>query len=212
MRNADDARWNHNLHYQRLILDAVPDGARSALDIGCGDGLLLRELATRVPHVVGIDVDAPSLARARVELSRASTVDAQFIEGDAMTHPFAPESFDVVAAVAMLHHLDARAGLERLRELVAPGGLLGVVGLASVASPADAARSLAGAALHHPYRWATRRTMWEHGAPTVWPPPETYGDMRRLVGELLPGARFRTHLFWRYTVLWRKPPADGVSR
>ena len=118
MRNADDARWNHNLHYQRLILDAVPDGARSALDIGCGDGLLLRELATRVPHVVGIDVDAPSLARARVELSRASTVDAQFIEGDAMTHPFAPESFDVVAAVAMLHHLDARAGLERLRELV----------------------------------------------------------------------------------------------
>ncbi len=33
-------RWNHNIHYYRLILDAVPTGARSALDVGCGNGLL----------------------------------------------------------------------------------------------------------------------------------------------------------------------------
>ncbi|MBT2225388.1 AMP-binding protein [Nonomuraea sp. NEAU-A123] len=39
--------WNHNVHYQRLVLDAIPDGCEHALDVGCGDGLLAAELASR---------------------------------------------------------------------------------------------------------------------------------------------------------------------
>lgn len=51
-------RWNHNIHYHRLILDAVPAGASSALDVGCGNGLLSTELHSRVSKVAGIDLDA----------------------------------------------------------------------------------------------------------------------------------------------------------
>jgi hypothetical protein len=29
--------------------------------------------------------------------------------------------------------------------------------------------------------------------------------MRRLTRDLLPGARYRRHLLWRYSVVWRKP-------
>src|SRR4051812_25699589 len=36
--------WNHNIHYHGLVLDAVPVGATFALDAGCGDGDLAREL------------------------------------------------------------------------------------------------------------------------------------------------------------------------
>ncbi len=32
--------WNHNVHYQPVILGAVPAGCGRALDVGCGDGLL----------------------------------------------------------------------------------------------------------------------------------------------------------------------------
>lgn len=200
-----DTRWNHNLHHQRVILDALPSSARSALDVGCGDGLLVRELAARVPRVVGIDLDGPSLSRARGELAGVDAARVELVQGDVMTHPFEAASFDLVASVATLHHLDARAGLIRMRELLAPGGLLAIVGLAAVGSPSDAARSLAGAVANRPYQLLTGRRHWEHAAPTVWPPPESYGSMRRIVAELLPGARFRTHLFWRYTVLWTKP-------
>ena len=43
-RTAPADPWNHNIHYHRLILDAVPPGARRALDVGCGEGTLARQL------------------------------------------------------------------------------------------------------------------------------------------------------------------------
>jgi hypothetical protein len=41
-----------------------------------------------------------------------------------------------------------------------------------------------------------------HHVPLVWPPPETYAGMRALVRELLPGARYRRHTGFRYSVVW----------
>jgi hypothetical protein len=42
-----DEYWNHNVHYQPVILDAVPDGCGAALEVGCADGMLARRLAER---------------------------------------------------------------------------------------------------------------------------------------------------------------------
>lgn len=50
--------WNHNTHYYRHVLRALPSGARAALDVGTGHGLLARDLRERVPEVVAIDQDA----------------------------------------------------------------------------------------------------------------------------------------------------------
>jgi hypothetical protein len=32
------SQWNHNIHYSRLILGSIPPNARSALDVGRGEG------------------------------------------------------------------------------------------------------------------------------------------------------------------------------
>ena len=58
---SEDERWNHNIHYHRLILDSVPAEARDALDVGCGEGMLARRLRRIVPNVVGIDLDQSSI-------------------------------------------------------------------------------------------------------------------------------------------------------
>jgi hypothetical protein len=42
-------------------------------------------------------------------------------------------------------------------------------------------------------------------SPAIWPPPLTYRDMRRLATDVLPGARYRRHLYWRYSQVWAKP-------
>src|SRR5690606_24864174 len=95
-----DPRWNHNVHYQQLLIDAIPASASSALDIGCGDGFLVRRLADHLPHVVGIDLDEPSLARAHTEVADLPAGRVELVHGDVLRHPFEPGSFDVVVAVA----------------------------------------------------------------------------------------------------------------
>lgn len=196
---ADDRpRWNHNLHLHPLVMSAVPAGACSALDVGTGNGLLAAQLRTAVPEVVAIDIDAPVL-----ETAKASRPDIDWVHGDAMTYDFG-RTFDIVASVATVHHLpDLGVALRRFAELTSPGGAVVVVGLARDASVGDRILSALGAVQHW---WLSRtRTVWEHSAPTVWPPPHTYREVRRIAAESLPGVRWRRSPLWRYALVWRKP-------
>lgn len=123
--------------------------------------------------------------------------------GDFLSHPFEPGSFDVVTSVAALHHMDASAALQLMRDLLRPGGVLAVLGLARADLPADIPVLLAGVVatrFHH-----LTKTVWSSPSPTVWPPPDTYSGMRCLAERVLPGVRYRRHLLWRYTLTWTKP-------
>jgi ubiquinone/menaquinone biosynthesis C-methylase UbiE len=88
------ARWNHNIHYHRVITAALPPRCPRVLDVGCGEGILAGELARRAGLVVGIDQDSASIGTARREVAAAN---ADFVIGDFLAHPFRPDSFDAVA-------------------------------------------------------------------------------------------------------------------
>ena len=75
METVADEYWNHNVHYQRVILGAVPEGCGAAIDVGCGDGLLVRKLAGRCAAVTGIDRDGPILDRARAHAGNPANAD-----------------------------------------------------------------------------------------------------------------------------------------
>jgi SAM-dependent methyltransferase len=194
-----DRRWNHNTHYYPLVLAAVPDGCGRALDVGCGEGLLTRELAVRVPEVVGIDNDEPSIALARWQVPEGR---AEYVLGDFLEYPFPVASFGLISCVAALHHMDPAAALTRMAELLAPGGILVVSGVARPA-PRDLPLDLAAVVANLGYRAA--RGYWDHPSPVVWPPPHTYREIQALAGDLLPGVRYRRHLLWRYSLTWTKP-------
>ena len=193
------ARWNHNIHYHRRVLDAVPEGGR-VLDVGCGEGLLTRELAAKASHVVGLDRDAASLDLARATTSAANVA---YVRADLMRAPFEPESFDAVVSVAALHHMGTEAGLTRMRDLVRPGGVIAVIGLAASAHPIDHLYDLAGAIWTRILKLT--RAYWEHAAPKVWDTPDSYGEVRRTAERCLPGVRFRRLVLWRYGLVWRRP-------
>jgi SAM-dependent methyltransferase len=199
--------WSHNLHYHRVILDALPPGCERALDVGCGQGTLTRRLRRVVPQVTGIDRDPRSIDLARANLAAAGIA---YVLGDFLAAPFRPGSLDLVAS---LHHMDAGAALRRMSDLLRPGGVLAVIGLARDSSPADLCRAVPaviGSRLHRAAAAGSRRSSAGGSAggyqsPVIWPPPLTYAGTRRLAARVLPGAQYRRHLYWRYSLVWTKP-------
>lgn len=191
--------WNRNIHYHDIVLAAVPPHCRRALDVGCGDGRLASELGEVCEEVIGLDNHAPTLARARAKHQRANLT---FVDGDFMTHPFAPESFDFVSAVATLHHLPLDAALARFASLLRSGGVLAVVGLHPLRTPADLVYGVAGKL------FATWMHITQPVEPVLAPikdPEESLEEVRTAVEKILPGAQFNRELLFRYSLVWRKP-------
>jgi ubiquinone/menaquinone biosynthesis C-methylase UbiE len=191
--------WNVNIHYDARLDGCVPASARSALDVGCGDGFLAARLTRRVPRVVAIDVDTPVLERAQARFPDAKVT---WHHGDVMTYPFDRE-FDAVVSNATLHHFPkSKDALARLSELVRPGGTLAVVSFARM-EPRDWPWAAAS--------WVARgialrvRGNWAHSAPVAWPPPETFRQVRQSVQEVLPGARVSRLILGRYLIVWHAP-------
>ncbi len=197
-------RWNHNIHYHRWLLGRLPPGPLRVLDVGCGEGMLAREISGRGYSVAGVDRDGPSIALAMA----IPQPRVQYVLGDVMTHPFGPGSFDAIVSVATLHHLEPAAALARMAELLRPGGALLLVGCArSEKRLPDLVHELAAAAVNRAR--APFTTYWEHSAPTIWPPAHTYRQMRAITAAALPGAAFRRRLYWRYSIAWQKPSAGS---
>jgi trans-aconitate methyltransferase len=195
---AERPRWNGNLHAFAPLLRTIPSGARRGLDVGCGEGETARRLRTRVVEVVGIDPDEPSILEAR-----SYDDDIRYEVSDLESATFEPRSFDVVTAVASLHHMDHDAALARLASFVAPGGVLLVVGLARSRTPMHYGRDAIDAVAVR--RHILLRGVWETPAPKTWPAPMTYTEARDRAEALLPGVAYRRVPHFRYTLRWVAP-------
>ncbi|WP_430868095.1 class I SAM-dependent methyltransferase [Demequina aurantiaca] len=196
----DDRRWNYSIHYQKRLVELIPESAKTALDIGCGEGMFARELASRRLAVTAIDADGPTLERALAQ----DTAGIDYIGGDALTYPLPTASYDVVSAISVLHNLDIVEGLTRIKELVAPGGIVLVVGAAKgtmKTMPREIGASFADKAQR---LW---RGWWDHDTPSVWPPPHTFDDVSEAARAVMPGCELKDHLLYRYTLTWTKPAA-----
>ena len=195
--------WNHNVHYQPVILGAVPDGCRAALEVGCGDGLLARRIAAQAAEaeVTAIDADARMIALAR---ERSSGSRVRFVHGDFLACPIEAGSFDFACANTSLHHMDFVAALRAMARALRPGGGLAVVGLAANRSPADYLIDVLGIPAHLVYR--VLRGLGGSGAP-IKDPEMSWAEVHATARDVLPGVRYRRHLLWRYSLRWTKPGA-----
>ena len=97
----------------KALLDmAAPQSGERVLDIGCGAGTTVLELAARVGpggHVLGADISDQSVTRARERIAAAGSRHAEVIVADVSVHPFAGQGS------RMASHLHRRTAPRRFR-------------------------------------------------------------------------------------------------
>ena len=187
--------FSHNDFYHPFLLSQVPPNCGRALDVGCGTGHFARLLATRATHVDAIDRSAEMIAAA------APAPNVSFIEADFRDLDL--HDYDFISCIAAIHHVPFTPALTQLRDALTPGGIIAILGLSRwtlahlwtdlIAFWPNKARQLQA---------ALRPTAPRTPAP-VMNAQLTLSQIRTQARPLLPGARIRQHLYWRYSLVYR---------
>jgi len=124
-------------HPERIIPDATEPGivalhlkryefalpfchGKDVLDAGCGVGYGSARLASVARRVVGVDVDADTIAYAR---RRYGLPTVEFVEADVTRLPTPDDSFDVACSFETIEHVhDPEAFVTELRRVLRDGG------------------------------------------------------------------------------------------
>jgi SAM-dependent methyltransferase len=215
-----------NGHYHPLLLKQIPDGARTALDVGCGTGRFARLLAERGLDVEGIDRDAGVVEAARTAGSAdgtgpesgsgagsdpASGRSPRFRQADVRESRLPYGRYDFVSCIASLHHMPFDTVLT-LRKALAPGGVLAVLGLYPARTPVDFLCAVPALTVLKTQRLLHRRRPGDAvRVPIVWPPPLSYAETRAEAARLLPGSTLRRLLWWRYLLVYRADGTNGLE-
>ena len=200
----------HNDHYHNFLLRYLPPNCHRVLEIGCGTGGFARRLAKRSAQVLALDL-SPEMIR----LARERSVQFPNIEfelADVCKQSLPAENFDCVTSIATLHHLPLEEVLGKMKAALKPGGVLLVLDLFEPAGLSDALSNLlaipvsVSLRLIHQGRLLPSREVrdaWAaHEAHDLYP---TMREVHALCALVLPGAKIKKHLLWRYSIVWQKP-------
>src|SRR3954453_24008894 len=93
------------------LIQVVPIEGRTVVDIGCGDGAIVRRLRAAGADALGVDID--------VTRAREIDPDGRYLTGGAEAIPLEDRSVDVAVLLKSLHHVpDPHAAFPELRRIV----------------------------------------------------------------------------------------------
>ncbi len=201
--------WGHNSHYHDFLLRQLPPHCTYALDIGCGTGAFSRLLARRSDRVLALDLSPQMIRVAKERSKQYPNIDFQV--ADAMTWESPTEQFDCMASIATLHHLPFEQTLSKMKGALKINGTLIVLDLFQVEGLSDVLTSALAVPANIILRLVktgrlreprpVRQAWAEHGRSDSYP---TLSQIRQVCASVLPGARVRKHLLWRYSIVWKK--------
>lgn len=108
----DDSEWRTSratfaLRNACLMLDKPPERLR-VLDLGCLEGSMSIPMAQRGCEVVGLEIRAPSLRKARFVSRVLDLPNTTWVQGDMLAlETFGLGTFDLVLCFGTLYHVDA---------------------------------------------------------------------------------------------------------
>jgi len=128
-------RWADRQQTQDVVLgpvaDVLIDHARPTtgeriIDVGCGAGattMMFAQKVGRSGHVLGIDISAPMLTRARQVAPKG--IPVEFVLAGATVYPFEPASFDLLASrFGVMFFAQPALSFANMRKALKPSGRL----------------------------------------------------------------------------------------
>jgi ubiquinone/menaquinone biosynthesis C-methylase UbiE len=111
---------NEHLHRYAQALDIV--SGKKVLDIACGDGYGSNLLSGLAAEVVGVDIDAETIALAKIKYRKPNL---RFLTGSADVIPCKTGIFDVVVSFETIEHHDKHEEMMlEIKRVLKPNGVL----------------------------------------------------------------------------------------
>jgi 2-polyprenyl-3-methyl-5-hydroxy-6-metoxy-1,4-benzoquinol methylase len=105
------------MNYHQFFLDNIASGDK-VLDIGCGNGAVAYDIASKAARVIGVDIAEKNIKMAKEKFQRPNL---EFIAGNCLEFDFAGlglEKFDKIILSNVLEHLTGRVEfLQKLHKL-----------------------------------------------------------------------------------------------
>lgn len=125
---------------KKALAELRPRAGDRVLDVACGAGALVVDVAPRVERAVGVDLSDGMLEIARSRLLAAPDAhhlaNVEFLLGPSDALPFDDGSFTALICTTALHHFpDPQRSIDEMARVLEPGGRL-VIGDACRDSPA----------------------------------------------------------------------------
>lgn len=117
-------------HWQGFLDAGLIETTASVLDVGCGTGRSSRDAARLASSgtVLGVDLSATMLLRAREQSEAAGLSNVTFVQADAQVHTFEPAAFDtVISSFGTMFFNDPVAAFTNVGQGQRPGGTLAML-------------------------------------------------------------------------------------
>jgi SAM-dependent methyltransferase len=113
---------NESIPFSRWLHEYDQFPGKRVLDIGCGNGYVLRQYARAGASVYGVDLTQTGTALSRTRFALDGLV-GRFAVADVEQLPFPTAWFDCVCCMGVLHHTpDPRRGLQEIFRVLKPEG------------------------------------------------------------------------------------------
>ena len=112
----------------KALAELDPRADDRLLDVACGAGGLVLEVAPHVKRAVGADLSDGMLELARAKLHTTGDIapaNVEFVQAPSDALPFDDASFTALICTTALHHFpDPQASIDEMARVLAPGGRL----------------------------------------------------------------------------------------
>ena len=109
---------------RKALAELDPRAGDRVLDVACGAGALVAEVAPHVERAVGVDLSEGMLELARSRLPDG-LANVEFVQGPSDALPFEDGAFTALVCTTALHHFpDPQRSFDEMARVLAPGGRL----------------------------------------------------------------------------------------